>query len=230
MRGCTVVGVGNGGGAGTFTFTSGVSKDNAGFIADGSSAKIWVVDNDISYTAQGVLGGQGQASWHVRGNDIHDIGGQHGIYLNQTVQAEIEGNTVARVAGAGVKVQTQSGAPNSTGVAVTGNTIDTAGANGIIFTCASNAVPSRHQDVTATGNIVRSVNNDGIVLEYVDGAVCTGNNVRGARIGIRVTDFTGVTLRHASDTPPGVASGTAFILDTGTVFVLYIVNPAVVVW
>lgn len=193
VRDCTIVGVGAGGGAGSYTFTPAVSKDNAGVIFDGSTTAVWVVDNDISYTCQGVLGGQGTSDVTVRGNRIHDIGGQHGVYLNQVVGACIDGNKVRRAQGAGIKVQTQSGAPDCTGVAVTGNVVDTVGANGIIFTCATGS--SRHRAVTVTGNTVSSAANDGIVLEFVEGGQCSGNLVNGARTGIRVTDVVRVGVR-----------------------------------
>jgi hypothetical protein len=193
VRDCDIVGVGNGGGGGTFGFVAGVSKDNAGVIFDGNSSRIWVIDNDISYVAQGVLGGTGSADVHVNRNTIHDVGGQHGIYLNYTDGAEIAGNIIHDVSGAGIKVQTQTGGSDSISVAVTGNTVDTCGANGIIFTCDTGAL--RHKDASVVGNTVRSASNDGIVLEYVDNIECVGNTIRGARAGIRVTDFTGASVK-----------------------------------
>ena len=194
MRDCYVVGVGNGGGYGTFTFATSVSKDNAAFITDNNCSRVWVVDNDMSYLAQGVLGGSQNVDYHVSGNTIHDIGGQHGIYLNYGARIDVIGNIVRNCAASGIKVQTQSGAPDCLGVNITGNIVETVAANGIIVTCASNLVPSRHRDVNVSGNVIRNSANDGVVVEYVVGAIVADNIIFNARAGIRVSDFSGVSV------------------------------------
>lgn len=85
---CKVVGVGAGGGYGTVTWQAGLSKNNAAVILDGPSTRAWISDSDISYTAQGILGGK-NTEIHIDGLKVHDIGGQHGIYLNNTVGLHI---------------------------------------------------------------------------------------------------------------------------------------------
>lgn len=191
---CRIIGVGNGGGGGTFAFVSGVSKDNAGVIVDGATTDVHVTDCTISHTAQGLLGGAGTARIIARGNVIRDIGGQHGIYLNQCVGATIAGNLISATGGAGIKVQTQDGSPDALGIAITGNVIDTTGAHGITLTAAGGS--SRLRDITVTGNTIRAASNDGILVQYATHATITGNTIHTARAGIQLADVSTVTVSH----------------------------------
>lgn len=190
ISGCTVVGVGNGGGAGTYTFTAGTSKDNCGVIMDGTCAKVWILNNEFSYSAQGVLGGV-NTDIIIDSNDIHDIGGQHGVYLNNTVRLKMTNNTVRTTAANGLKVQLSTfGNGDCTEVLIQGNlTVSTTG-SGIHCTLSSSAGADRFKRIAIVDNILVNVGvADGIMLQNADGFRVDRNMVRTTQgTGIRNDD------------------------------------------
>lgn len=198
VRGCTIIGPGNGGGAGTFAFNAGVSKDSAAVIVDGTTTSVWIIDNDLSYVAQGILGGNTTDGFHIRGNDIHDVGGQHGIYLNAGSNFEISGNTVRRTAAQGIKVQTNSGsgAPDLLGSVIANNIIHDTTGNGIhVVSAVPPAVDKRVKDVAITGNSIRNATGDGIQVTYSAMVSIVGNildTIGGA--GVHIADSTDITV------------------------------------
>jgi hypothetical protein len=156
VQSCKIVGVGTGGGAGTFIFNPTVSKDNCGIIIDNTSSKIWLIRNDISYTCQGILGGAPLNGVHIIGNEIHDIGGQHGIYLNNTINAFIKSNHINGTQAQGIKVQlSTNGNGDITDILVDGNICENIGDAAIHFPSA-NTNAECFRRITITNNTIKN--------------------------------------------------------------------------
>ena len=202
VSGNKIIGVGNGGGAGTYVFVAAVSKDNAGIIMDGATATTWITDNDISWTCQGILGGLG-TDIHINENQIHDIGGQHGIYLNNTLGLHITGNIIRRTAAQGIKIQLSTpGNGDCTDVIISENIVNTVVGSAVHLVVGSTSGTDRFRRVKVIDNVGYGTA-DGITVQLADGFEVRGNTVRSCTgAGVRVEDCVNgvVADNHTRDT------------------------------
>jgi parallel beta-helix repeat protein len=180
---CTIVGTTPGAGDGT----------QMGVYVDSSAARVTVSNCDISATAQGVISGVSVTDLRVVNNNIHDIPGQHGLYIQSGTRTVIMGNAIRNCGLNGIKFQLQTSATaDSYGLTITGNVVDTTGDQGIILTTTDAAVTRMFYDVTITGNVVRNPASSGIYLDAVSRANVIGNIIDNA-------DLHGIYITRASD-------------------------------
>ena len=133
----------------------------------------------IHFAAQGVISGVSVTDLRVVNNNIHDIPGQHGLYIQSGSRTVIMGNAIRNCGLNGIKFQLQASATaDSYGLTITGNTVDTTGDQGIILTTTDNSVARMFYDVTVVGNTVRNPASSGIYLDAVSRATIRESSTR----------------------------------------------------
>ncbi|PZG17798.1 hypothetical protein C1I95_14710 [Micromonospora craterilacus] len=167
-----------------------------GVVGHQNSSAWAVIGCDISHYAQGVNSGD-CTDVRIIGNYLHDMTGQHGIYLDATINLVIADNIIRDTGLQGIKVQLA----NTTNgididhVTITGNVITASGSHGILLTKAISG-GRQVRRVTVTGNSISTAGagGDGINLIGVHGAVVSSNVIHNARHGLSATDCVGLTI------------------------------------
>lgn len=178
--------------------------NNSDFAIGGFAAtrneRITVSGNDIAASCFGI-GVSGGNDVTIVDNHIHDLPGQHGVYLSASSRVVVSGNQVHRTAGLGVKNQVaETYAGDVTDNLIAGN-VFTECQTAIVVATTSGVAASRHlTNVQISDNVIRgcresgiyhtagidsriidnsidSVGNYGIYLSYVSGEI-SGNTIR----------------------------------------------------
>jgi hypothetical protein len=161
----------------------------------------WSVDGcDLSGNSQGIASGTLQTDVRIVGNYIHDVTGQHGMYLTSVQSAVISDNLVCRTALQGLKIQQALAWGDATDISIVGNTfVDTGNGvvsspgHAILLTRASGANTARR--VSIVGNTIRgTAGGDGINLLNCDQIVIGNNSISDARVGINGSTCNGITI------------------------------------
>lgn len=164
----------------------------AGVVVGNGCTNIQIRGNNISGTCQGVSSGNGCTSVVVANNNIHDIPGQHGVYMGAgCVALSITGNTIKSTNLQGIKVQnSDSYAFYADSISITGNTIKSTGSHGIIVSNTTASPVYLLRNVAITGNTIDTTTlDDGINLTGCSGVNVSGNVINGPnRDGIRFSD------------------------------------------
>lgn len=151
----------------------------------------WSVrDSDISLSAQGIVTGHAADNFMVTGNRIHDIVGQHGIYLRAVSGGIVQGNRIWNTNNQGIKIQITDTGPavSSSVLSISGNEFENIGVHAILL---SSTVALAVRLVMITNNIVvGGIGGDGVV---VDGAWNTditiaNNTIYGTNYGVRTAN------------------------------------------
>lgn len=166
-------------------------------VVGGDGASNWSVTGcDISLYAQGINSGD-VSNVRITNNYIHDMTGQHGIYLDSVFNLIIANNMVRDTSLQGIKVQI---ANFTTGqdidhVTITGNVVTNVGSHAILLTKAVTGSRQTRR-TTITGNTLSTTGagGDGINLIGVHGATIVGNIVHNARHGINTLTCQGLTV------------------------------------
>lgn len=153
--------------------------------------------NEITGYAQGVVTTTGIADFRITNNYIHDIPGQHGLYIGSCKRAVISNNTVDVTAILGMKIQIGPGDSETDSVAITGNVFTNVGDTGILLTNTGREAgdPARLRRVSVLGNVVTNAGSDGIQANSLVGASILGNILTNVRAGVSLIacSDTGVT-------------------------------------
>lgn len=174
------------------------TTDNYGMgVTAGQDSSDWsVIGCEIADYAQGINSGD-CTNVRIVGNDIHDITGQHGIYLDAIDNLVISGNLVRDTGLQGIKVQI---ANSTTGIdpdhiAITGNALSGIGSHGILLTKVVGG-GRQVRRVTVVGNTIATTGagGDGINLIGVIGATVNSNIVNNARHGVSALDCAALTI------------------------------------
>lgn len=173
----------------TYNFGAGV------VIMDGCAN--WTVkDCDISLTCQGVVTGHSANNFTIAGNRIHDIAGQHGLYLRAVSNGQIQGNRIWNTALQGMKIQVTETGPgqDAENISIQGNQFVNVGVHAILL---SSTVALAVKRVVISGNsIVGGAGGDGVVLDgtAITNVVVSNNLIDGVNYGIRSVGATHVDI------------------------------------
>ncbi|MPZ20135.1 MAG: hypothetical protein GEV06_19790 [Luteitalea sp.] len=189
----TIVGIGAAGGI--------QAGDNNADVAVGSwtttqNDNIVITDNDISGHCFGVAVGEASSAV-ISSNHVHDIPGQHAIYLNSAGETVVSGNVIRDIAFIGIKNQI-----NGTDVVVAddvveGNLLHACGQTGISVDTTAGSTGCFFDRVTIRGNHITAVGTDyGIAVGDNRDVVIEGNYIQGTgAYGIYFLDSHG-WIRH----------------------------------
>jgi hypothetical protein len=188
-------------GPGTPTLTPVTHGKCYGVLVDSGSTRVVISDNSISKTGQGVRV-EGVTRTRIHNNVLFDITGQHGIYAGaDMVELAIVGNNIYNTALQGIKVQSaNAGIAGNASITITGNTITTAGDQGIFVGNGAGSAPQpdhRNSGVNVTGNTINGAGGTGINIQNTDGALVADNLIQNcAQAGI---NFAAVTYLRVAD-------------------------------
>lgn len=188
IRHCRMTGAGP-------TYITSTTFNFSGGVATNTGTRNWSVkDSDISGFAQGIVTGEGMADVRIEGNLIHDIPGQHGLYL-EGVDCGVVANNIIRDTGLlGMKVQIATTAhPDPDGILIEGNVFKGCGDSGILLTNTTSG-SNRVRNTIVSGNVIVGATGDGIQLIKADSVILSDNLVTGARSGVRMTDCSNITV------------------------------------
>lgn len=201
VTGNKIAGVGAGGGGGNHVFNPGVSKDNACIVINGGCTDVWITGNELSHAAQGVLGGTGNDRVTCAANHVHDIGGQHGFYFNNTTNLTVTDNILADIKAQGIKVQLSTAGGGSTGPTVITDNIGerVVGALVQLTKSASAGAAELHEHVTLGNNL--AVDSGYVAdIDNADHVQITGVLGEGLTAGLRLRDVTNTRVTGLSTT------------------------------
>lgn len=192
ILGCTFVGAGAGAIKGT------TYNYSAGIVAHGTNASWSAENNDISGFAQGIVTGPSQTNFRIMGNRIHDIPGQHGMYLESVNRGVIHGNVVWNTGLNGLKIQVPPvPARPALDLVITGNVFEALGDSGIVLTNYHSSTTARLRQMVLASNVVDGSGADGILVIGVADVVVHDNVVHDAgRHGLSIRGCAGVDAHH----------------------------------
>jgi parallel beta-helix repeat protein len=172
-------------GMGSPTISSNDNGSDAGIEGESTSASksaIIISGNDISGHCFGILM-PGFIDMAITGNFIHDIPGQHGMYLANGGDLTISGNVLMDIDKNAIKIQPQEEADRQGVAMISGNTITRCGDCGIIILSTSTG-EYYTKNISIVGNNIYDSCTDasnpsaGIFLRRARKAVVEGNRVR----------------------------------------------------
>lgn len=159
---------------------AGIGYTGQNYSGDGRSEHVDIFNNRITGHAFGVLVTAGK-DVSVFGNTIHDIPGQHGIYLDGTDQTFVSANRISRCAEIGIKLQCSK--QDAINVRIEGNAIDECN-YGIVASYVSNAPQWQIKQAAIRQNKIYSSSADGIYLRGFQGAVEQNDISSSGRYGL----------------------------------------------
>lgn len=164
------------------------SNFGGGIVIDGND-NFSVVGCDISQYAQGIVSGLVN-SFRITGNRIHDIVGQHGLYLEPGAAFTIADNLIFNTVLQGIKLQIGTTSwPDVELGTVSDNVVRNAGSHGIILTNPVGGTPRLRRLVVANNTISGdgSGAGDGINANNLSGVQLLGNSIYNVRAGVAVS-------------------------------------------
>lgn len=145
-----------------------------------------IINNEISFCAIGIVGGNNITNFQVIGNKIHDIIGQHGIYFDTSLNGSISENILYNINSNGIKVQIANLTTTFTdNLIISKNNIKNC-KNGIVTTNAD-ASSIGFQNVQITNNVIDSQNlisSNGIQCELLRNSIISDNIITNSKNGI----------------------------------------------
>lgn len=170
-----IVGIGTAGG-----ITPGGNNGDVAISGFASSAddNIIIADNDISEHCFGIGLSRG-SNCVISGNVIHDIPGQHGVYLAEQSGIVIVNNTLENIELIGIKNQLADlvSLTTATDISISNNIIKDVGGSGIGVGATSGAAPlgSYAENVSITNNVITNAGDYAIICESVRNASVSNN-------------------------------------------------------
>jgi len=184
-------------GPGAPTLTAVSSGRCYGVLADSGCSNVFIESNEITKCAQGVRIEQ-VATWSASFNDIHDIIGQHGLYLGSGLtDGSAVGNRIKNVSLIGIKLQAQDTATDNRRIVIGHNTIVGAGDQGILTCNGGGATPftAKCRRVTIVGNVLEDIGGSAINIQNTIGATIDDNSVESVdQAGIFLSASSRITI------------------------------------
>lgn len=181
-------------GAGSAYILNTTYNFSGGIVTETGATKWQAIGNEISGFAQGIVTGDNMQDVIVTGNYIHDIPGQHGIYMETVNGAVISGNLVRSCALLGMKIQVGATTVlDADAVTISDNVFTQLGAQGILLTNPPGGTP-RLRRVSVTGNVVRTAAGNGIEANNCVGLHISDNLLYDVAAGIQVGSSQGVEV------------------------------------
>lgn len=210
-------------GSGPTYITSNTFNYSSGINADPGVSNVLIQGNDISGASQGVVTGDDLRDWRVIGNFIHDIPGQHGLYLESGHGMVIADNVVRNTALLGMKIQIGNvAAGDAENITITGNVFRDCGAQGILLTNTVGTA-SRLKNIVVSNNAIARASGGGIEINNALGAHFAGNMVVDSLFGMRINSSQKVTVSQGQFTNLGLSglkilSSQEVVLDGAVVY------------
>lgn len=204
--------------------TAGDGSPCDGFFIDNNSSQITIDDCNISGVCQGIIGGLTVTHLTITDTKIHDVVGQHGMYVQNGVGLHLSGLDIWNTNLDGCKVQIHDTlGVDAVGISISDITLNSVGSNGLILINTDTNLSGGWKFKAVTINNVSAVNcSRGVYLSSVWGADvsnisvlnCTGDaitvldcqNIQGSnwvvdtagRLGIRFTNQSGAATDRIS--------------------------------
>lgn len=157
-----------------------------------------IKNNEISFCAIGVVGGNNIVNFQVLGNKIHDIIGQHGIYFDTCLNGSISENIMWNVNSNAIKIQIANGTSTYTdNLIISKNNIKKC-RNGINTTNADASVIG-FQNVQITGNVIDSqslTGSNGIQTENLINSIISNNIITNSKNAVYCFSSKNVKISH----------------------------------
>lgn len=167
---------------------------SGGVVIDPNITDWTVRDCDISAYAQGVVTGDNIVNVEITNNRLHDIPGQHGLYLESMLGGIISDNLIWNCALAGMKIQIGTvGAIDTKNVKIDNNVIRNVGAQAILLTNPVGGTP-RIREMAVTGNAITGATGGGIEVNNCIGLHMSDNVIFASGFGIRIQNCSQVTV------------------------------------
>ena len=167
---------------------------SGGIVTERGTTRWTAQENDISGFAQGIVTGDNMTDVRILNNYIHDIPGQHGLYLETVNGGIISGNLLRNIGLLGMKLQVGGTTVNDVdSVNISDNVFIGLGAQGILLTNPSGGTP-RLRRINVTGNVVRSTAGSGIVANNCVDLHIADNLLYDVSAGIDVSLSSGVEI------------------------------------
>ncbi|MBB4679940.1 hypothetical protein HNR67_006058 [Crossiella cryophila] len=172
------------------------AKDNNNDFAIGQwesspNDNIVIRGNTISGHCFGIGSGHGNGLV-ISDNVIHDIPGQHGMYLSAPGGAQISGNVIRKVALNCVNVQIASSVQEDVSSLVVSDNVLYDAAAGVVLNIASEVPKAGFRQPVIVGNSVRAVREYGIAVNRTWNGSIIGNTVSGTgAYGLLLNGFSG---------------------------------------
>ncbi|WP_323100604.1 right-handed parallel beta-helix repeat-containing protein [Intrasporangium sp. YIM S08009] len=195
--GVTIVGVGPG-------ISSGVGSPGFGILLSGGNSYVGINDVDISGTSQGIIGSLTDTHVMIDGSHIHDIRGQHGVYLQNGTGVNIAGLDLRSIPLNGLKIQlSAASAGDSVATSITGVTADSCGDVAVsLNNTASDLRSAKKFRAVTVSNVTATNCGRGLYLGSVRGGTISNVAVYNCMLD-------GLTILDSHD-----VEGTALVVDT----------------
>lgn len=150
-----------------------------------------ITGNNISGHAFGLLLQNGDGVV-INDNVIHDIPGQHGMYITQGGDMTINGNVVIDCEDIGIKIQNKTAADNEAVITISGNSIARVGEAGISVALTAPNTANTANNVSITANNIYDAGTHGMYLTWINELMVAGNRIRKcANSGISCSNSSG---------------------------------------
>jgi len=165
-----------------------------GMLADSGCIRVLCTGNSISKVSQGFRI-EGCQDVRISNNSIYNIVGQHGIYAGAALMnIVISNNNIGAVDLIGVKVQAQNGYSENKNISIIGNTITSAGDQGILLCNGAGATSQLVKVKTATivGNTLKSIGGSAINIQNTIGCVVADNvadSINGSGVNLSACSY-----------------------------------------
>jgi hypothetical protein len=188
VRNCVMTGAGS-------TYILGAAYNySAGLVVYPGVVNWTLKDCDISGFAQGVNTGDGLSDVRITGNYIHDIPGQHGLYIEAVDGCVITNNIIRRCVLLGMKIQIgTAGATDPVGIVIANNVFDNLGSQGILLANPLIAV-ARQRRVIINSNTINNAAGVGIEIDYAIDVLVTNNIMESVKTGITLVSASEITI------------------------------------
>jgi len=221
-------------GAGPTYITSTAFNYSAGVAVDPGATRWAALHNKITAFAQGIVTGDNMVDVQIVANTIHDIPGQHGLYLETMTGGVVADNVIRNTGLCGMKIQVgTTGAVDATDITIVGNTFRTSGAQGILLDNPVGGAPRFRRIVIAdntiqasAGHAIEARSSIGVhIADNIINGVTGGAGVRVAsssevgvvdnrittvaQMGVDISAVQDYRVRGNTITNPGTANGTS---------------------
>ena len=161
-----------------------VSGDNfsdfaIGSIISANDQDISIQGNNISNHCFGIGLSKGSGC-QISLNTIHDIAGQHGMYLSNPSDVMVIGNRLRDIALEGIKIQLATSSISSDNVVVSENKVKNTGGSGILLSTTGAVTGSYFNDLVVKNNEIKNAGSYGINVASAKDLICNNNKINGA--------------------------------------------------
>lgn len=167
-----------------------------GAYVSANDQDILIQGNNISKHCFGIGISKG-AGCQITLNTIHDIIGQHGMYLSNPSLVTVVGNRLRNIALEGIKIQLASSGIVSDDLLVSANIVNNTGGSGIVLGSTSVVSGAFFNNLVVTNNKIKNAGSYGINIDTAKELICTENSVDGAgAYGVIINESYGELSRN----------------------------------